>query len=73
MFRNWKTTTAGLITMIAAGLSANPSFAPYTTIIGMISAGMIGLLSKDKNVTGGTISAVDGTKLEEPVSLINER
>lgn len=73
MLRNWKTGLAGLITIIAAGLSADPTFAPYTTVIGMISSGVIGLLAKDKAVTGGTISAVDGVKLATPVSLVDQK
>jgi hypothetical protein len=57
---NWKTTLCGFITIVAAGMSADPKFAPYTTIIGMVAAGVTGLVAKDNNVTGGQISNVTG-------------
>lgn len=67
---NWKTTLSGAITMAAAAALTVPSLAPYAQIIGMVSAGLTGLLAKDAAVTGGTISAVTGTAVSHPVSMI---
>jgi hypothetical protein len=69
---NWKTTVAGLITIIAAGLTAYPGMEPYAQTIGMISAGLIGFLAKDTGTSGGRISAVTGKTLDAPVSLIDD-
>lgn len=68
---NWKTTTCGLITMIAGALTALPAARPYAEVIAVVSAGMIGLVGKDSNVTGGTVSAATGETLPQPVSLVD--
>lgn len=54
MFTSWQTTLAGIISIMAAGAVTVPSLKPYAEVIGLLSAGAVGLLAKDKNVTGGT-------------------
>lgn len=68
---NWKTAATGLITIIAGGLSADPKFAPYSNVIGMIAAGLTGLFAKDSNVTGGTVSNVTGAVAVTPKSIVD--
>ena len=69
---NWKTTLCGFVTIIAAGMSADPKFAPYTTIIGMVAAGVTGLVAKDNNVTGGQVSNVTGAIALRATSVVDE-
>lgn len=61
-FANWKTTLAGSSAILMAGakllsdLSSGDLNAAFTDG-GIILAGIVGLLAKDSNVTGGTIPA----------------
>ena len=59
MFKNWKTTSAGIL-MILGGVYALATTHPLTQEVLMASAaailGGIGLIfAKDNNVTGGTV------------------
>jgi hypothetical protein len=72
MFTSWQTTLSGLITILAAGATTVPQLQPYAQVIALVSAGLTGVLAKDKNVTGGTVSAATGKVTPKPVSVIDE-
>ena len=72
MFTSWQTTLSGLVTIVAAGAMTVPQLQPYAQVIGLVSAGLTGILAKDKNVTGGTVSAATGKVAANPVSVIDE-
>jgi hypothetical protein len=62
MFTNWMTTIAGLVPIAIAVLDGVQTLAGqnYTgnwkQDIGLFAAGLVGVLAKDFNVTGGTPS-----------------
>lgn len=58
--KNWKTTAAGAAAILTAGghlinALVNGDFSTIATDGPVIIAGLIGLLAKDSNVTGGTV------------------
>ena len=69
---NWKTMLSGLVTIFAAGCTASPTLAPYAQVIGMVAAGVTGLVAKDNNVTGGSISNVTGMTAVHASSRVDE-
>lgn len=56
MKKNWKTSLAGLITVLPTvlGLFGVPLTAEIAHAIEVVGAALIGFLCKDMNVTGGT-------------------
>lgn len=73
---NWKTTLGGFAAILSGTGAAINAFTSgdtatlYAAIPGILAG--IGLIAaKDKNVTGGTVSAVDGTIVARPVSSIS--
>lgn len=67
---NWKTALGGIVSAAGAIGSAYPQFNPYAQIVIAIGSAFMGLSAKDSNVTGGTVSNVDGSTSAVPVSLI---
>jgi len=73
---NWKTTASGIASILGAladlahayGTGTMPHFeADFTAL--SIGIGLI--CAKDQNVTGGSVSNVDGATREAPVSIIS--
>lgn len=53
---NWKTTATGIASIILAGLvQLNYLTAAQATVITGIIVGILGFVSKDNNVTGGSV------------------
>jgi hypothetical protein len=75
---NWRTSAAAIaplfisIGMILSALGKRqmPDQHDMEVIGGMLSAAIGLIAAKDKNVTGGSVSNVDGNKLPSPVSII---
>lgn len=54
--KNWRTTTAGIVAIVIAGLVQLKYLTPEQgVVISGAIIGIIGLVSKDSNVTGGSI------------------
>ena len=53
LFGNWKTTLVGALAAVAAYLGSQGS--PGWQIAGALLLALLGALSKDSNVTGGTV------------------
>ena len=70
---NWQTTFSGIVAALMGVAQFIPALQPYVGVInaiGLVAAGGVGVTAKGKNVTGGTISAVDGSTVARPVSII---
>ncbi len=50
-----------------------PDPATVGVLISAVASGVGLLAAKDKNVTGGTVSAVTGAKLNQPISVVDEK
>lgn len=78
---NWITTLfgSGSIASVVATLGVDayykqmPDAQTMSILGGLLSTGFGLIKAKDGNVTGGTVSAIDGTKVVSPVSLINKQ
>jgi len=58
--KNWKTTVCGIVAASAAGVAAtymasDPMIAKIAGVIAAIATGAMGILAKDRNVTGGNV------------------
>ena len=70
---NWKTTLSGLVAAGAQGVAAAyPQYAILAHIVTGIALAALGVSAKDKDVTGGTVSAITGVA-GKPVSLIDRQ
>ena len=72
---NWKTSLGGFAAILSGtgaainALTNGDTATLYAAIPGILAG--VGLIAaKDKNVSGGTISAIDGTDRAKPVSMI---
>ncbi len=72
MLTNWKTSATGVAAILGAVASLISMIAEgkvdgniLMTDFGVISAGIMGLFAKDKNVTGGTIDNATGTVVHD--------
>lgn len=61
----------GAVAALAGIGTQFPQFKPYADLIGFLAVGMLGVVAKDKNVTGGTISAATGIETVKAVSLVD--
>ena len=56
MLNNWKTTAVGIVALIIAGLIQLKYLTPEQGgVISGVLIGIIGLVAKDNNVTGGSV------------------
>lgn len=77
--KSWITSTLGVGTIGSALASLGidlvnkqtPDWSQLFMVIASVGSGGIGLAAKDKNVTGGTVSAITGDALKAPVSLVD--
>lgn len=75
---NWRTTAGAIIpiltalTIVATAISKGelPSTDQLYVVGGAISLAWTAVFAKDKNVTGGQISNVDGSEAAAPVSIV---
>ena len=75
---NWRTTVGGLSAMFSSLALVSSSIGrgewPEMRDLAIIGVGLstawVGIFGKDKAVTGGTVSNIDGTTVAAPVSLI---
>jgi len=75
---NWRTTASAILplltslTMIVTAISNGewPTGHDLAVLASLVSIGYGLVAAKDKRVTGGTVSNVDGTTASAPVSLI---
>ncbi len=55
MFASWQTSVMGVVAIFIAGLTKLGYITPEMAgTIALVLSGLIGLLAKDRNVTGGT-------------------
>jgi GH24 family phage-related lysozyme (muramidase) len=68
---NWKTTLSGIVGAASQGIGAKyPEYNWLTQYITAAAMAALGLTAKDSNVTGGSVSNVDGATSATAVSLI---
>lgn len=77
--KSWITSILGVGTIGSAIASLGidlinkqpPDWSQLFMVLASVGAGGIGLAAKDKNVTGGTVSAITGNALLTPVSIVD--